>query len=73
MQFVNVIRQGYYLAFAVLLAPINSILLVDSFDKCLKAPDLALDPVVDVDEWVGVLLSHLLELVLEGRVMIASD
>ena len=58
MQFVDVISQRYYLALAVFLAPINSILLIDSFDKCLKAPDLALDPVVDVDEWVGVLLSH---------------
>ena len=73
MQFVDVISQGYYLALAVLLAPINSILLLDSFIECLKAPDFALDPVVDVAEWVGVLLSHLLELVLEGRVMSASD
>ena len=73
MQFVDVISQGYYLALAVLLAPINSILLLDSFIECFKAPDFALDPVVDVAEWVGVLLSHLLELVLEGRVMSASD
>ena len=73
MQFVDVISQRYYLALAVFLAPINSILLLHSFNECLKAPDLALDPVVDVDEWVGVLLSHQLELVLEGRVMVASD
>ena len=58
VQFVDVISQRYYLALAVFLAPINSILLLHSFNECLKAPDLALDPVVDVDEWVGVLLSH---------------
>ena len=58
MQFVDVVSQRYYLALAVFLTPINSILLLHSFNECLKAPDLALDPVVDVDEWVGVLLSH---------------
>ena len=73
MQFVDVIRQRYYLALTVFLAPVNGFLLLNSLIKRLKAPNFALDPVVDVDEGVRVLLSHQLELVFEGRVMVAGD
>ena len=73
VQFVDGVGQGDYLAFAIPLAAINCVFLVDCLVERLEAPDLTFNPVVDMDKGVCVLLGHQLELVLESRVMVASD
>ena len=73
VQFVDGVGQRYYLALAITLASINCVFLADSLAEGLQAPDLAFDPVVDMNERVGVLLGHKLEFVLQCRIVVASD
>ena len=58
VEFIDVLREGYNLFLSVALPLVALVFHRNCLLECFETPRLALDPVVDVREWIGVLLSH---------------